>query len=766
MLLRFGKSSSDFAVLIFKMDSNAKQPAGGSPADYGSGGYGYGYNATGYGESSAQRSLNDYLLILRERIWYVVVVFLVVLSSALVYTFSQTKIYESTASVQILRQGTQFLDPRMSTEVTDDRIYSPEDLNTLVKVLESSQIIKRVADRITGDELRQFMSPYEKGRWGDPLTPLDVLGENRKITPQRLSLMVYVTYEHPDPIIAAKIANMFVDEFLSWNTRTRIDENMRVVDELQVRADQQRRRVDEMARDLHAYREQNDMVSLDQRRDIVTEKLKFLNQLATQADSTLKATETSWRQVEERLANKGDLAELPFIAQLPNVAQLRQQIATRKIEIAQMRERYRDKHPVMMQAVNNLLQSEKELDIALNSAAASVKAEYEGALRNNEEARKNLQKGTEDSLNLDRLGVQYGAKEREFLVNQELLTQLIARIREVNFLANTEQTGARKVDTAVPAPSYRYSKPKIPLNIALGVVGGLGLGLGFAVFVAFIDDRVKSSFDIESVVGLPLLGVIPQIKKMEQPDKAQIVVNNADRQVAEAFLTLHSSLRLRDDAKDAKVILTTSTIPGEGKSFATTNLALTYAAHGDRVCVVDCDLRKPNVHKSFRRENLRGVIDVCSGTASLDDVVLKEVHPNLDVIPTGGRAKNPTQILNNKSFEIMISDLRKRYDRVFIDTPPLAAVSDALVVLPLVDGSIFTIFFNKVRRKAAQAAARRLLDSNVTCYGAVLNGLNLAVSGYYYAQYYDKSYKDYYVVAAEDGEDVREADSPERRNAA
>jgi capsular exopolysaccharide synthesis family protein len=328
-----------------------------------------------------------------------------------------------------------------------------------------------------------------------------------------------------------------------------------------------------------------------------------------------------------------------------------------------------------------------------------------------------------------------------------------------------ENNGARKVDTAVPSAPNRYVEPKMMLNIALGVFGGLGLGLGFAFFVAFIDDRVKSSFDIESVVGLPLLGIIPQIKKMEQPDKAQIVINNADRQVAEAFLTLHSSLRLRDESKDAKVLLTTSTIPGEGKSFTTTNLALTYAAHGDRVCVVDCDLRKPNIHKSFRRENLKGVIDVCAGTSTLDEALLKEVHPNLDILPTGGRAKNPTQILNNRSFEVLISDLRKRYDRVFIDTPPLAAVSDALVVLPLVDGALFTIFFNKVRRKAAQAAARRLLESNVTCYGAVLNGLNLSVSGYYYAQYYDKSYKDYYVVSSgEDSADMRDSKVEEGRS--
>ena len=274
--------------------------------------------------------------------------------------------------------------------------------------------------------------------------------------------------------------------------------------------------------------------------------------------------------------------------------------------------------------------------------------------------------------------------------------------------------------------------------------------MAFAFFVAFIDDRVKSSFDIEQVVGLPLIGIIPQIKRMEPSEKAQIVINNSDRHVAEAFLTLHSSLRLKDESKNAKCILITSTIPGEGKSFSTTNLALTFAAHGEKVVVVDCDLRKPNIHKLFKIENLKGVIDVCAGKATLESVTVRHIHPNLDVIAAGGRAKNPTQVLNSKAFELMVSDLRKSYDRIFFDTPPLAAVSDALIVLPLVDGSIYTIFFNKVRRRAAQFGAKRLLEANVPNFGAILNGLNVAVSGYYYAQYYDKSYKDYYVVATKD----------------
>jgi len=263
--------------------------------------------------------------------------------------------------------------------------------------------------------------------------------------------------------------------------------------------------------------------------------------------------------------------------------------------------------------------------------------------------------------------------------------------------------------------------------------------------VAFIDDRVKSSYDIEGVVGLPLIGIIPELKRLDPTEKAKVVSSNSDRQVAEAFRTLHSSLRLKDESKNAKVFLTTSTVPGEGKSFLTTNLAMTFAAHGEKVVIIDCDLRKPNIHKSLGLENLKGTIDVVSSRLSLDDVVVKNLLPNLDVVVAGGRAKNPTHILNSKGFEQLVADLRRRYDRVFIDTPPLAAVSDALIILPLVDGSLFTIYFNKVRRKAAQFSAKSLLEANVPNFGAILNGLNLAVSGYYYAQYYDKSYKDYYV---------------------
>jgi capsular exopolysaccharide synthesis family protein len=691
-----------------------------------------------------QRGFRDYALILRERIWYILVVFLVIFSLSMVYTFSQTKMYQSNASVQIFRSDPTVMK-NVESVVRND-VSNTEDLNTVVEVLKSNAIIQKVAERITGDDLRQFMAPYEASKGSVPLTPIDVLGLNRKIVPQRLSLLINIQYTHPDRLIAAKVANMFVDEFIAYNARVRIDESMKAVEELKIRAEQQQRKVKELATDLQTYREKNNMVSLDQRKDIVTEKLKALNLYCTQTETKLKDSEIRWKQVQERRASGGDLTELSFIAAQPLIHQLVQDVSAKNIIVAQLRDRYRDKHPIMQENLNSLAQATHELKSAIDNAAATIESEYQNARRNDEQARAALAQAQTETMELDRAAVEYDARSSELRINEGILQNLIGRMRETTMKSTMESQNARLVDPATPAAEDNYVSPRILLNLSLGFVLGLGLGLAFAFFVAFIDDRVKSSFDIESVVGLPLIGIIPQIKKMEQPDKAQIVANNADRQVSESFLTLHSSLRLKDESKNAQCILVTSTIPGEGKSFTTTNLALTFAAHGERVAVVDCDLRKPNVHKSFRLENRKGVIDICAGSATIDDVVIRDVHPNLDVITTGGRAKNPTQILNGKNFEAMISDLRKRYDRVFFDTPPLAAVSDAMIVLPLVDGSIFTIFFNKVRRKAAQFSAKKLLEANVPVFGAVLNGLNLAVSGYYYAQYYDKSYKDYYVV--------------------
>ncbi|MFM1747843.1 MAG: hypothetical protein RLZZ188_1509 [Verrucomicrobiota bacterium] len=716
----------------------------GGYSSYGS--YGYGYGEPGAG--SAQRSLQDYLIILRERIWYIVVVFLVVFSSSLVYTLNETKLYQSTATVQILRRD---LTPMPGVQqVAESEIRSAEDLNTQIKIIESSTLVRRVADRLKGDDLKAFLAPYERQeRLSSNLLFLpETISRNRKVVPQRLTMVVTVSYQHPDRVVAALVANLFVEEYMSYSRGVRTSDLSKAVDDLQLTVDTQRRKVDELAQKLQAYKERNKTVSLDQRKDIVSESLKVANLEAQRAGIVLQGVESRLNQITDYRSKGRDLTGLGFIAESKLVQDLQQQLAARTIEVSKLREKYRDGHPDMKQARKSYDQTRLELDRAINSICEQVQSDFNSASANLKARQLELDKQKAESLHLEALAVEYSQIEREYLTQNQILQGIVARKTETTMTSNFATQNARLVDQAVPAPESRPISPNVPLNLGLGVVGGLGLGLAFAFFVAFIDDRVKSSYDIEAVVGVPLLGIVPEIRHLDASEKARVVVTNKDRQVAEAFRTLHSSLRLKDESKNARAILVTSTIPGEGKTFISTNLAITFAAHGERVVVIDCDLRKPNVHRSLGLENAKGTIDIVAGKATIDDVLIRSVHPNLDVIVSGGRAKNPTQVLNSKGFEEMIAELRRRYDRVFIDTPPLAAVSDALIILPLVDGSLFTLFFNKVRRKAAQFSAKSLLEANVPNFGAILNGLNLAVSGYYYAQYYDKSYKDYYVTSA------------------
>jgi succinoglycan biosynthesis transport protein ExoP len=717
---------------------------GGGYGYGGNSGYGYGYG--GAGETAVQRTLQDYVLILRERIWYIVAVFLVVFASALIYTYTQTPIYESTATVQIFRREATVMQVQ---QVMDNQVNSAEDLNTQVNILKSSTIIQRVAGRLTGNDLRAFLAPYERtGR--NPPSAEGVLEKNRDVVPERLSLIIAIEYRHPNREMAAKVANLFADEYIAYNAHVQSDESIKAVDELSGRADEQRKKVEDIANALQSYREKNHMVSLDQRKDIVTDNLKTFNNYLTACSNTLQEAETRWHQILDCRKRDDSLLDLPFIANVPIVAQLQQQVAAQKISVAQLSERYRTKHPIMIEAVNTLNEAQRQLQHAIDTSAAQIGTEYQRALNNFTKAQQALANQEADSLKLDHFAVEYSNLERDYDLNEKLLEQILGRMHETAVSGAIENQSGRIVDRG--APAIRPISPNFRVNIGLGAFAGLVFGVALAFFVAYVDDRVKSAADIEAVIGLSLIGMIPEIKRMDKVEgMREAVSRNSDREASESFATLYSSLQLKDESKKAQCILVTSTIAGEGKSFIATHLAGTFAEHDERVVLIDCDLRRPAVHRVFHLDNLNGVIDVCMGEKTLDEVIVKNVQPNLDIITTGGRSKNPTQNLSSKAFAVMLAELRKRYDRVFIDTPPIAIVSDALVVLPLVDGSLYALYFNKVRRKTAQFAAQRLLESNVPNFGAILNGLTGGVGGYYYSHYYGKSYKAYYVDKSEKG---------------
>ena len=729
---------------------------GGS--NYGFGGSNYGYGG-GYGDGGSgagpQRSFKDYLLMFRERIWYLIVTLFIIFSGSILYTFNKTKVYTAVSQVQLFRDDASALGAMgQGTEMEQNQILSAEDLNTQISVMESLSIIKGVEQRLQ-DELRlRFMAPYEDTlSLSGPLTPLEILAKYRKIIPRRMSLMVNFAYSHPDPIVAAEVSNLFAKEFIDYNLKLNIDGSMKAVEDLRIRADQQKDRVEELELKLAEYREQNNAVSLQSDENIAAAQLARLNEIELTYKNIYDNFQTKWDQVETYRLEGRELWELPFVAEQPRVANLLQQVSGTRISISSLSKRYREKHPAMIQLLQTLQEGELELELAVQNSVDKIYAGYSESKSNFEVASLRLAEKEKELIELGKTRIEFNSLLRDLEVQQSFFQALNQRMTTEKAQVNLKNPNARIVDEAFPPRADQPSSPNIVLNLAAGFFGGIALGVGLIFAVAFLDDRVKSAFDIEGTIGLPMLGVIPRIKKLDTNTKAQAVASNVDRHVTETFRSIHSALKLSDQSKNAKIILTTSTVPGEGKSFVSSNLSLTFANHGEKTLLLDCDLRLPNVARSLQIENELGLLDYVENGVSLDEVIAKEVYPNLDVLSTGGKSKNPTQVLNSAQLETMFAVLRDRYDRIVVDSPPLAAVSDALNLLPLVDGIMYVIKFNTVKRKTAVINVRRLWESNTPVYGAILNNITSTLSSYYYSNYSDKAYQDYYINQEEEIEE-------------
>lgn len=742
------------------MQKSDERPSGG----YGYGSYGGYYYGEGYGSGQADaavspsRGLKDYLIILRERIWWLVTTVFVVFLGVALFTFNSPKLYLAASKVQILRTPENESGFR---SVTDEYIRTTEDIQTQIDLLESMKIISGVDKRIQGALRRRFMAPYEGGidvTLRGPLPAADILFNNRKITPERMSLIVNILYVHPDPEVAAEVANLFAEEFLQFSTGQENSTTLESVESLAQQVKFQAEKVREVEERISTFKNANG-IAFDERSDIDNQELIQLRTIATEAKRNLDEAKAAYDVV---IAADGNFDRLQAVLEMsPSFMNdnraLKANLSALRIELATLARRYGPKHPRMVAAREGVDEAEREYQASLSNNAQVVIKTYEREMTNFANASANLAAAEARLLTRDRMRPEYNALLRDLQISQNTYEMTYARYQELLTLANSGGNKARIIDRAV-APIH-HDKPNTVMNLGIGLFLGLGMGFGLVVLLAILDDKVKTAFDIETTIGIPLVGIIPRISVVDATEKARIVLDNLDKHSVEAFRAIHSTLKLNEESRNAKVILTTSTIPSEGKSFVSTNLAFTFASHGERTLVLDCDLRMPNVGKSLDIANRKGLLQVLEGSEQLDNVIIRDFSPGLDVLVTGGRSKNPTQVLSSEQFENLLHELRNRYDKIMIDCPPLAPVSDALNILSLVDGVIYVVRFNMVKRKTAGINVRRLRESNVPILGAVLNNINTQVAGYYYSHYYDSSYRHYYVRGDTSGSSSESSES-------
>jgi capsular exopolysaccharide synthesis family protein len=315
-------------------------------------------------------------------------------------------------------------------------------------------------------------------------------------------------------------------------------------------------------------------------------------------------------------------------------------------------------------------------------------------------------------------------------------------------MANSTENNVRTMDRAeVPPAPYT---PDVANNLMIALITGLVLALGVAFGLDYLDDTIKTPEDITRKLRIPFLGLVPSVRGDRQP----ILSGPVPHDFGEAYRALRTSLVFTSGGEKTRVIAVTSAQPLEGKTTTACNLAMVLAFGGSRVLLIDADLRRPGVHKALKMNNTVGLSHLLVGQARVREAIQRTSDPNFCVMTAGRTPPNPSELLSSERMRQLIGNLSEGpFDWVIIDTPPVLAVTDAVVVTPMVSGTVFVLGAEMTRRRLAERAVQMVLQTRPRMVGAVLNRVNFDRNKYYYSRYYGYQYKSYY------GQQPRAADS-------
>jgi len=693
-----------------------------------------------------RRSLRDYLIILREKMWIALPLALIVSVALGYYKASQPKMYLAVATMQFEKA-----DTLVTTQgVVDPSVRNDMELHANLEKLTSQRLRTRVVESFTPDEVKILQRPYLKNLKPGQSVPsaAGALG-SVSIDSTRNSLLISVSVRHPDPVAAALVANQYVSQFFGYLVYYYGGKSETGVEYLRARAEKLGKEAAEAEQKLMAYKKQHNLVSLGNSTNIVGTRLTTTNDALTRARLARLELETQYKQFETYKKEHRNLIEIAYIAEHGTVPALKTQLATLRQTQSVLGERYFERHPKMIDLANQIAVVEEQLGKAIDLAGADLLTRLNEARQSETTLQDEYARAEQESLHLGDLSVEYNSLENQASVAKANYTQILNRLNETTTTTNLEKIPLHPLDAAVvPGGPYEPNMSRI-IRTCTGVfllvfcVTGLGL--------SFIDDRVKSSWDVESFIGANLLGIIPDLSGIKDDDKYSLLLDNSQAPGVEAFLSVYSSVKIHSKLDFPKSILVTSTIPGEGKTLISCNLAGSFARHGKKTLLVDCDLRRPMLHRNFKRENTRGLITWFDSGANLEgDLVTNEslgiatLGNNLFLLCSGGRSKSPTALLESPVFSQLLEKLKKHFDLVIVDSPPLGAVSDSLLIAERTDEVIYVCRFNRASKKHVRLYMKALVHGKNEVLGVVLNGLSPRRIEYYSNYRYYRSYKKYY----------------------
>ena len=712
-----------------------------------------------YHELAAERKipLKDYWRILRRRKRLVAGFFLgAIILTGLVCLF-MTPVYRGASLLQITQDNpvSQVNENEILAMIKGQEANKFQE--TQYKILSSRSLAWRVIELLNLPDHKEFAFLKEKYQQEPPEKQkdetLDLFLKKLSITPVKDSFLVEVVFKSEDPQLAKQVTNSMAREYMQLSIDRRSDSFVLVKEWLERQLSQLAEKVQGTQKKLFEFGQKADFFALEDKDNVIVQKYIELSNLITKAQSERMAKEANYQQINE----KGP--DAPLITNNPLILNLRQELVGQDAKVASMRKVFLPGHPEMQVEKAKLQEMRGRLGAEVKRLQESVKADYEAAVRAESllTAAFSAQKG--QMVELQKNLVDFQILKRDAQTTEKLYQALLARMGEATVASTMVPSNVTIIDPAdLPVEPYL---PRPGLFLGLAGVLGLFLGVGAAFAAEYLDDSLKTAEDVERMCPVPYLGQVPhsarvgefydlrlQAKRgprcltsgnrtpLTDEDIALMVFKNPGALMSEAIRHLRTSIALSTPGGPPAAVLITSPNPGEGKSTIAANLAISLAIEGRRVALMDCDLRRPMQHQIFQQPSHPGLTNFLAGDAGKEQIMQSTMVPNLSLIPAGAQSPNPAELLGSEAFREFLQELRRDFQHLIIDSPPIIGFADARIISPLVDGVLLTVKQSATPRESGRLACQLLTQGHSRLLGLIMNQAKLNGHAPYYYNYY------------------------------
>lgn len=713
---------------------------GSNSPGYGHGyGYGYGY---GYGSGYSSHAGGDFARIwhtLVEKAWVLALSTAVLLGIGYVYVRTAPVLYSATATIQVEQDPPNFMKMQM---VQNKDLQALDYLQTVAQSLDSRPLLERVADTNNLWTDARFAAATTNAPSRAKL--LDALDKMVNVKLRRGTRLIDVTVTHRVPELTEEIANSIVSEFLNAVAERESASITLGNLSLSNEAERLRKKLEESEHALQAYKEENKTTSLDAGENTVGAALKELSTKATDAKAIRIQAETDYAQAVNLGTNTETLLVVPTVAKDPTVLALKISLTKAEDDFAALGKRYKSKHPKYIQATTLISELKSDITDAVLNAVRTLKASLEGAKATEAALNAALEIQGAASLELSRLSIPYGVLAREVESDRALYDSVLKGMKEADVTKQTLQTGVIRLVVPAYAPDSPVSPRKV-LILAGSGMAGLLLGLLVIMGLGVSNTSIKTVDEAETILNLFVFSAVPNIRSVKKDHSQLVVQEKARSEGAEAFRTLRTSLAMRDATEKRQVFLFTSAMPAEGKTFCSVNFATSLAQLGLKTVVIDADLRRPSVETFLtgQQGDNPGLTNYLKGEQKLQEVVQPTKIENLFFISGGATAPNPAELLAKDGLTGIIQEALQHYDRVVVDSAPVNAVSDTLLILKSVQTVCLVVLAARTSTRLVLRCVQQLQGAGAPLSGIVLNRMprhRAFGSGAYYDYRYHGKY--------------------------